>query len=53
MISKKTDKKTSHESKATKRTKQMGSFWEQHWEIIITAILALIVGLFIVPKFFR
>lgn len=53
MIGKKTDKKTSHKRKASKHTKQMNSFWEQHWEIIITAILALIVGLFIVPKFFR
>ena len=33
--------------------KQVETFWEKHWEIIVAAIFGLIVGLFIVPKFFK
>jgi hypothetical protein len=28
-------------------------FWAKHWEVIIAAIAGLIVGAFVVPKFFR
>ena len=33
--------------------KQLESFWDKYWEVIIAAIAGLIVGAFIVPKFFR
>ncbi len=33
--------------------KRMKSLWEKHWEIIVVAILAFIVGKFILPMFFK
>jgi hypothetical protein len=33
--------------------KKMQKIWSKHWEILIAAILALIVGGLILPKLFR
>ncbi len=33
--------------------KRLKSLWEKHWEIIIVAFLAFIVGKFILPMFFK
>jgi hypothetical protein len=45
------------ERKAPKKKKDhkksIQRFWSKHWEVIIAAIAGLIVGAFIVPRFFR
>jgi len=33
--------------------KYLISIWRKHWEIIITIIVGLIIGVFILPKLFR
>jgi hypothetical protein len=33
--------------------RKLKSLWKRHWEIIIVAILAFLVGKFILPMFFR
>jgi LPS O-antigen subunit length determinant protein (WzzB/FepE family) len=52
--------KTRREKRKKKRSisgyfdkRYLKSLWDEHWEIIITVILGLIVGVFILPTFFR
>jgi hypothetical protein len=35
------------------RRDYLESVWTKHWEIIITVILGLIIGVFVLPMFFR
>lgn len=46
------EKKEQRKPRKNRRTK-FDSFWAKHWEVIIAAIAGLIVGAFVVPKFFR
>jgi hypothetical protein len=45
--------KKEHTKPRKKRHTKLESFWAKHWEVIIAAIAGLIVGAFVVPKFFR
>jgi hypothetical protein len=45
--------KKEHKSSRARQAKDLRYYWSRHWELIIAAITALIVGLLIVPMFFR
>jgi hypothetical protein len=55
MLRRSVKKKESKEYKRAKprQNKDLRYYWTRHWEVIIAAIAALIVGLLIVPMFFR
>jgi LPS O-antigen subunit length determinant protein (WzzB/FepE family) len=42
-----------HKRSRTRQQKDFQYYWSRHWEIIVAAIAAIIVGLFIAPMFFR
>jgi hypothetical protein len=45
--------KKEHKSSRARQQKDFRHYWSKHWELIIAAAVALIVGLLIVPMFFR
>jgi hypothetical protein len=42
-----------HKRAKPRQNKDFRHYWSKHWEVIIAAIAAIIVGLLIVPMFFR
>jgi hypothetical protein len=51
LVKKKEKKK--HKSPRARQQRDFRYYWSKHWELIIAAIAAIIVGLLIVPMFFR
>jgi len=45
--------KKEHKPSRGRQQKDLRYYWSKHWEVIIAAIAAVIVGLLIVPMFFR
>jgi hypothetical protein len=45
--------KKEHKSSRARQQKDLRYYWSRHWEFIIAVLAAFIVGLLIVPKFFR
>jgi hypothetical protein len=42
-----------HKGAKPRQSKGLRHYWFKHWEVIIAAIAAFIVGLLIVPMFFK
>jgi len=45
--------KKEHKSSRARQQRDFRYYWSKHWELIIAAVVALIVGFLIVPMFFR
>jgi hypothetical protein len=45
--------KKEHKSSRGRQQKDLRYYWTRHWEVIVAVIAAFIVGLLIVPMFFR
>jgi hypothetical protein len=45
--------KKAHRSSRSRQQRDLRYYWSKHWELIISALIALVVGLLIVPMFFR
>jgi len=45
--------KKEHKSSRARQQRDFRHYWSKHGELIIAAIAAIIVGLLIVPMFFR